>query len=194
MDFNRVPKVGVRAADCANLVPIDLSCLLSWQQIVNASFASLSVCSLCDKSLALMECVSEKCLDVCFQYHRDRAIISDGPTLGELSPSASTYLPREESWALWHQDSIVRHKQNSRRLEINLSLELEVRLAVSVGQRSGSPWYSNAIEENWCFISVSRGSSVQPFLCVLNEGLIQTWALRKACVPAAFSSHSWFEY
>lgn len=75
MDFNRVSKVGVRATGCANLVPIDLSCLLSWQQIVNASFASLGVCSLCDKSLALMECVSEKCLDVCFQHHRDRAII-----------------------------------------------------------------------------------------------------------------------
>lgn len=75
MDFNRVSKVGVRAAGCANLVPIDLSCLLSRQQIVNASFASLGVRSLHDKSLALMECVSEKCLDVCFQYHGDKAII-----------------------------------------------------------------------------------------------------------------------
>lgn len=168
MDFNRVSKVGVRAADCANLVPIDLSCLLSWQQIVNASFASLSVCSLCDKSLALMECVSEKCLDVCFQYQRQSHHPVTVPLWGELSRSASTYLPREESWALWHEDSIVKHKQNSRRLEINLSLELEDRLAVSVGQRSGSPWYSNAIEENWCFISVSKGSSMQPFLCVLN--------------------------
>lgn len=74
MDFNSFQSRCEDCSGCANLVPIDLSCLLSRQQIVNTSFASLSVCSPHDNSLALTECVSEKHLDVCFQYHRDGAI------------------------------------------------------------------------------------------------------------------------
>lgn len=115
MDFNRVSKEGVRAADCANLVPIDLSCLLSWQQIVNASFASPSVCSLCDKSLALMECVSEKCLDVCFQYHRDRAIIQWQSHFGRaLSFSLYLFTQRGKlgpvTWSLHNKTQIKLQK------------------------------------------------------------------------------------
>lgn len=129
MDFNRVSKVGVRAAGCANLVPIDLSCLLSWQQIVNASFASLRVCSLCDKSLALMECVSERCLHVCFQYRRDRAIIYWQSHFWRAA-SFNLYLFTQRgnlgpmTWRLHGK----RHKPISSRDEINLPLGLEVKL------------------------------------------------------------------
>lgn len=129
MGFNRVSKGGVRAAGCANLVPIDLSCLLSWQQIVNASFASLGVCSLCDKSLTLMECVSEKCLDVCFQYHRDRAIMYWQSHFWRAA-SFNLYLFTQRGKlgsVMWRLHS-ERHKPISSRDEINLPLGLEAKL------------------------------------------------------------------
>lgn len=78
MDFHRVSKAGVSAAGWANLVPIDLSCLLLQEQIVTISFDLLAACSLCANSQARTGCFTEKGLDVCFQRqsHQVTALLS----------------------------------------------------------------------------------------------------------------------
>lgn len=66
----------MRAAGCADLLPIDLSCLCSRQQLVAASPAAVGACSLHDKSLALMECAAEKCLDACLQWRQSHHAVT----------------------------------------------------------------------------------------------------------------------